>query len=118
MRRHAARKTNCHLVEVAQAPSFGRIIALNNRVAKSVLWRDDWENHHSTRHSRMCGRDADEPKHRWSSDTPRNLARSVSRHEYLLDEYKNGPLAGPPSLLLPAWPPNAPQTRRPPTKFP
>src|SRR5262249_59024157 len=78
MRRHAVRQIKCHLVDVAPAPSFGRIIAFNNRVAKSVLWRDDWENHHSTRHSRMCGRDADEPKHRWSSDTPRNLARSVS----------------------------------------
>src|SRR5262249_50341314 len=58
-------------------------------------------NHHNTRHGRMCGRDADEPKHRWSSDTPRNLACSVSRHEYLLDVYKNGPLAVPLCLLRP-----------------
>src|SRR5262249_61854262 len=60
----------------------------------------------------MCGRDADEPKHRWSSDTPRNLACSVSRHEYLLDEYKNGPLAVPLRLLKPERPPPAHQPRR------
>jgi len=36
MRRHAVRQIKCHLVDVAPAPSFGRIIALNNRVATSV----------------------------------------------------------------------------------
>jgi hypothetical protein len=59
------------------------------------LWRGDWENHHSIRHGRTCGRDADEPRHHCSSDIPRNPARSVSRHEYLLDEYKHAPRGSP-----------------------
>ena len=59
------------------------------------MWRGDWENHHSNRRGRTCGRDADEPRHRCSSDIPRNPARWVSRREYLLDEYKHAPRVSP-----------------------
>ena len=75
---HAGRWIERHFVDVAPAPSFGRITAFDNWVfgcVKEFCRVAIGELITAPKHGRMYDTDVNEPKYRRSSSTLRSLAR-------------------------------------------
>ena len=76
----SAPRSSIDLVDVAPAPAFGRVIALDHRMLRRLEMlssRDGWASRRSSRHGRRSGTAADAPRASRSSGIPRTRARSA-----------------------------------------